>query len=1000
MEIKRMLVASLMFPAVLSVSAVNVDSNKIRTFVGSGQEVLPVVIRWEDDSKINNVVWGVRYDGSVPTDQEALTAIKGGDSRFTAGKGFRALSLDVDADGVSTQADQSCSSSWTSEVSDGVMTISFAGVSATPDYLFYIPDANQTGVYLPEEIVRPLSDGDYYIPVFFNGVASGDILETWYNKNAQGKNSTDVIAALDEKEGFGPALTTYKGIAGDVYVTVEILNLDTDDETVSNTCHLMVTPPLKPVNSIILSGEPRVYPNGNFSLSAVLSPEDATYTALNWSSSDPAVIAVDRVGKLTVKVYGDATVTCSSKYIPLGAEAVSAQISITSGANVPISSVDFGEGTEDGVITVNVSQMARLIPHVYPENSDIRDVTITLTENPSVNGVGVVAQPYSVNYFNTAGSKIHTEDMMAFREGTARLKVTAADGYSREFTVNVVNPENPVSDFTDGTLILNEDWFGHVNSGLNYITPDYEMVYNPYMVVNGGLAFGCTAQHATIYADRLIVVSKQHNDPQDPRTGGGRVVVADARTLQRIGSIDELKWTGDSKTADGRAAVGAGDNKAFVSSNNGIYIIDLNTVQVIGKVQGDALNGSTDLYSNQTGDMVYAGEYVFAVHQNNGLIAINPTTGMQVKTFGTPLNESGKKSVQGVTLTSGGKVWYVEQTSDCQQFVCIDPSTLEIQRTVALPENIKSITCGWGAWRPCQFTGDLSSGSLWFVPASADISGGAVGEDAKYYRWDTSQDISTAAPVFTLAGLKGSQENQQMVYGQARYDDRTGELIVMATETGASGHYAYNWYYFVDPETGEINNEVVPATHFWFQSMPVFPDKYDVELKDEYASGLMLQGTTSDPVTLDLRDIITDRDNHDANIKISTFAQTSTRASEIASFETDGTILKVTPRNLGNTNYLFDAESNGRKVRINLPVSVGTQTGVMDTEFADISVRIEGNRIYINGHEGETFRVYTSNGEKVMDFTVDSFNYIAEFGFQPGVYLLSGRNISLKFLIN
>ena len=132
--------------------------------------------------------------------------------------------------------------------------------------------------------------------------------------------------------------------------------------------------------------------------------------------------------------------------------------------------------------------------------------------------------------------------------------------------------------------MLNEEWYGHTNGGLNYYTPDFEIVYQAYERENPGMSFGCTSQYGLIYGDKLIVSSKQAVDGGDPLPGGGRLVVADARTLKRLGSIDELMWGDETRSGDGRALCGAGPGRVYMGTHSGIYIVDIESMTILGKV--------------------------------------------------------------------------------------------------------------------------------------------------------------------------------------------------------------------------------------------------------------------------------------------------------------------------------------------------------------------------------------------------------------------------------
>lgn len=67
-------------------------------------------------------------------------------------------------------------------------------------------------------------------------------------------------------------------------------------------------------------------------------------------------------------------------------------------------------------------------------------------------------------------------------------------------------------DYTKGTFIVNEDWYGHQNSSVNFLSEDGTWTYNAFQKENPGHELGCTSQFGTIYGDLLYIVSKQSKD--------------------------------------------------------------------------------------------------------------------------------------------------------------------------------------------------------------------------------------------------------------------------------------------------------------------------------------------------------------------------------------------------------------------------------------------------------------------------------------------------------
>ena len=137
------------------------------------------------------------------------------------------------------------------------------------------------------------------------------------------------------------------------------------------------------------------------------------------------------------------------------------------------------------------------------------------------------------------------------------------------------------TDYTQGILIVNEDWYGHQNSTVNFLVPDDpDGDYWHYRVIqeeNPGKELGCTNQYGAVWGDRLYLIAKQEKDPGATITGG-RITVADARTLKILHQQSEIDPSG--AQCDGRGFVGVDAHKGYVSSSNGIWIFDLDRWKV------------------------------------------------------------------------------------------------------------------------------------------------------------------------------------------------------------------------------------------------------------------------------------------------------------------------------------------------------------------------------------------------------------------------------------
>lgn len=983
-----------------SLSSGKIQSAKAVRGIGTGDCSIPLVVRFGNEDKIDNVVLRLNFNSTLPAASEVMQLLNS-DVAFSVNG--NKISIDADGDGEFDKSgdDTSCAGDWQLTEYEDCVVLSCDKES--PEYLIYLPSAGSPSAVVPEEMTFSLSDRKNYIPVFVQRAETYDAINyMWYrrtdNTGGTTSNSSDIVKSIATATTTFGQLTYAGNKAGDLYIHVRVRTGKGASYSFSNICHFTLLPPEIPIESISFANESIDAPlNSTIENKITFTPENATYTGLTYSSSDTKVATASATAFKTMTTPGSATITAASTWNP----EIKATFDIISSLHHPVT--DFAiQGVDGDVIVLNPKQMIGIIADVTPADADIPAYNVTLTGN-GTDKSNYIATMYKVNYWDANNTRIQFYELSGHRAGECKLTLTATDGSNVEktYTVKVEEQDRtPLENgYVDGTLILNEEWFGHTNGGMNYITPEGEMMYQVYERENPGMSFGCTSQYAIIWGGKLIAVSKQAVDGGDPLPGGGRVVVADATTLKRQGSIDDLMFGDETRSADGRAVAGATPEKVYVGTSNGIYIVDINNVSVIGKIKNFDETGSTgaDLYSGQIGDMIHAGKYVFGIKQNTGAFAIDIETDQVVKNY--PIT-----TVQGITQTADGHVWIASVDNGCGRFTCIDPETLdEVEdMSVTLPSGISYPTCSWGAWRNTPFVGSHSRNTIWF-----SVGGGIAGGSStdKYYGWNVGSDPATLTPAFDmgLANLTGSNERvKQKTYGTLRYDDRSGQLIVMTTDNSSSGHYRYNWTHFINPETGEIERTIALRPYYWFQAFAVFPDKHDAVIDmDEIAIDIK-----DGEKVIDLSELITDKDNIDANIKISLAEQGASTAEDEsatahAQVSLEGKTLTVIPQTEGTDYITLAAESNGRSVSKTLAVKISDSgTGVDSVGSDSRSVSCDGRRIYVNGFDGQTFRIYDMSGRQLRTFYVDSDNYIFDFGSHSGIYVIStDNNFSTKVII-
>ncbi|MDE6134072.1 MAG: DUF5074 domain-containing protein, partial [Muribaculaceae bacterium] len=740
-----------------------VASKCVRT-IGVGGNAIPLIVKFGNNNKIDNVILLLKFNSVLPTVSDVLNALNN-DPAFSY-EGSR-LSIDADGDGVFNNSgdDTFAEGDWSlTEYEDCVVLA--CGSVAEPEYFLYLPTVGVETAVIPEDMTCALSDNANFIPVFVQRAATFDAINySWYRRTddapTHSTNSSDIVSSIGTgASNFGQLI--YKGNkAGELYIHVRVRTGKGSSYSYSNICHFTLLPPEIPIESIEFANASVDAPlNSKIDNPITIYPDNATYTALTYATSDNKVATANATAIKTTKTAGAATITVSSTWNP----ETKASFDIVSELRHPVT--DFViKDVEGDVIVLNPKQMIGVIADPVPANADIPDFNLTLEGNGASKDE-LIASMYKVNYWDENNTRIQFYELSGHRAGECTLTLTSTDGsdVTKTYTLKVVEQDRtPLEDgYTDGTFVINEEWFGHTNGGMNYITPDGEMMYQVYERENPGMSFGCTSQYATIWADKLIAISKQAVDAGDPLPGGGRVVVADAKTLKRQSSIDDLKFGDETKSADGRAVVGATPDKVYVGTNNGIYIVDINDVKVIGKITAFDESGSVgaDLYSGQIGDMVHAGRYVFGIKQSTGAFAIDTETDQVVKNYPST-------TVQGITQTADGHIWVASTAEGHGVFTCINPETLEIDDdlSITLPDGMAYPTCSWGAWRNTPFVGSHTTNCIWFS-AGGGIAGGSSKD--KYYQWEVGTPASDIKLVFDMeaANLIGSNSRvKQKTYG-------------------------------------------------------------------------------------------------------------------------------------------------------------------------------------------------------------------------------------------
>lgn len=421
-----------------------------------------------------------------------------------------------------------------------------------------------------------------------------------------------------------------------------------------------------------------------------------------------------------------------------------------------------------------------------------------------------------------------------------------------------------------GFYVANEDWFGHDNGSVNYFKNDGSIIYRAYRAANSGEKLGVTTQFATIYGDNAYLISKQ----------GNRFVVADAKTLKKKAVLTEIG-------GDGRAFVGINPKKGYISTGKGISIFNIETLKVEGSIAG---------ISNQTGNMLLVGDYVFAITQSVGLQIINTKTDTVEKLI------SGTDFAM-LTQSKDGKVWIGAN----KKLIQIDPYTLE--KTDEVDITNAPITGTWGAWNAGSLSASTKQNALYWMKGNSVV---------KY-------DVTTKALNTSFYALGKDDQNVQLAfYGAAlRVDPLTDKLILMVKRNGWGDSGSYNWLHIVT-NAGTLEKSVVvnggngtssqDERYYWFPAVPFF--------EDANAPEILLNQIIVAPgkrKAIALNDKIVDADNASSSI----IKSISTKDNEVATYELKKDSLIVTAKaTTGKAKLTVSAISNGKYVEKAIRIDV------------------------------------------------------------------------------
>lgn len=324
--------------------------------------------------------------------------------------------------------------------------------------------------------------------------------------------------------------------------------------------------------------------------------------------------------------------------------------------------------------------------------------------------------------------------------------------------------------YQNGFFIINEGWYGHGTGSVSFFDYTKETITDSiFTKENTGKTLDpatSTLEFATIYKGKIYLVAK----------AGGPLVVADEMTMKETNRIPAVGG------ADFRALAGIDDTRGVVSTGKGLFPINLSTLAL-----------GTQIASGQFGDVIKAGNYIFALSSGDGLVVVNATDYTVVKKITGML--------VGFAVTPDGSVWVAGGKSLNK----INPADLSMT-TITLPFTAYG---SWAAWHPGSITASTKENTV-FIAANKSFSGGTT-----IYKYTDGNAASLTSPLVTIATGKE-------LYGKGvAYNASTNQLVVNTVESGFTTHFAANDLDFYDVSNGSLIKDI-PFTGYYFPATIVF----------------------------------------------------------------------------------------------------------------------------------------------------------------------------------
>ncbi len=591
--------------------------------------------------------------------------------------------------------------------------------------------------------------------------------------------------------------------------------------------------------------------------------------------------------------------------------------------------------------------------------------------------------------------------------------------------------QSMAQNYTNGVYVLNEDWYGHNNSTLNFWNPEAGTI--DYLIMqmanNYEYSLGCTAQYGQLYGDFIVIPAKQDRDPgEGSDVKSGRVSILYKNTLKPVGDeVHPLISVNEKDKSDGRGVCFVDNKKFYLGTSNGIYVFKWNEQGKIFTwdsekiipgtenklITGDEISnadGLGPLYKNQIGMMLRTQDYVFAIKQDLGVLVINSETDEVIRIIegcystmaqskdgnvwvGVNYQEEGYESNLSYPYGWNGDAW------NGSQLMCIDQYTLETRKvrldTGGVPQS-------WYAWTAGTLTASNTENALYFVYTDPSLGQINWFRNCVLYRFDIDAvdweniDLSNPDEAYAEGACEeiydSSFDGLYFYGGAIQCNPKDGNIYasLYVDENIAT----QDWIYAIINNKGEMIQYQEPIKRYWYPAMFIFPDNEapvvngleDVTIRDDKT------------IEITLADKVSDADSYNAAIvkSVSGIDDTSVVKAEIVKGN-----LVLTPLKKGNTKVEVSFNSNGKVVTKSINVTVTadiSSSADIDTNERANVFAVGGNIMVTDIKEAQNMEIYNAQGSLVKECLVANGEIVSGLA-KRNLYIVRISNQSLKIIL-